>query len=515
TGAGNTFATGTFGTGISVSWQGVNDLSARPSNTNLRANVSNTNSSGFASYVVLNTLGDLTNRENRFAYQRFVNDIFPIGGVTGNGANGNGDGLPDDTNADAVHDLWPSLYYNMWNAARGNQPALLNVPGTFPWTNGPLSGSLNADNMAFPYVYPGAYSTPHSASAAVGWIHSPDPGNNQNTIALLNALNHNPIDIGDSLPLPTTTETWWGFPTWRETLHPVWTDPLVYPGTAPWQPVGLHARLNNQPNTLPADLLPPMTNTTFGNLNTPLRLIAQPNNDQAGSLLFASYPALAPNIDALWRQTWEDDLVLSGVRSFDVKAYDDAYAGYVDLGWGDDGRLWAPYLNAQQIQNWTPPYVGALNANGTIYDLFINGTNGGITPVASGLFMWPPQSGKQFGHYGTFAHEGRIPPILYDARPDYQFPGLTTNLGDDNNTVTRLRRVWDTWSTDYSYAPATGVNNATGQPVGPPFSRPLYPSYPPPYEAPLRGIQIQIRVVDPRNERVKVLTIRQDFSDKL
>jgi hypothetical protein len=32
---------------------------------------------------------------------------------------------------------------------------------------------------------------------------------------------------------------------------------------------------------------------------------------------------------------------------------------------------------------------------------------------------------------------------------------------------------------------------------------------------PLRGLQIQIRVVDPRNERVKVLTIRQDFSDKL
>ena len=31
----------------------------------------------------------------------------------------------------------------------------------------------------------------------------------------------------------------------------------------------------------------------------------------------------------------------------------------------------------------------------------------------------------------------------------------------------------------------------------------------------LRGIQIQIRVTDPTNQRVKTLTIRQDFTDKL
>ena len=31
----------------------------------------------------------------------------------------------------------------------------------------------------------------------------------------------------------------------------------------------------------------------------------------------------------------------------------------------------------------------------------------------------------------------------------------------------------------------------------------------------LRGIQIQIRVVDPTNSRVKSITIRQDFTDKL
>ena len=43
--------------------------------------------------------------------------------------------------------------------------------------------------------------------------------------------------------------------------------------------------------------------------------------------------------------SWEDDLIMTGVRSFDVKAYDNAFAGYADLGWGDDLRLYLPYSN--------------------------------------------------------------------------------------------------------------------------------------------------------------------------
>ena len=61
-----------------------------------------------------------------------------------------------------------------------------------------------------------------------------------------------------------------------------------------------------------------------------------------------------------------------------------------------------------------------------------------------------------------------------------------------------------------------GVNTRpTASRPGPPFTPPIYPSYPPPYPAPLRGIQIQIRVADPTNQRIKSLTIRQDFTDKL
>jgi hypothetical protein len=104
------------------------------------------------------------------------------------------------------------------------------------------------------------------------------------------------------------------------------------------------------------------------------------------------------------------------------------------------------------------------------------------------------------------------------------FSAYSSNIGDDSGGIVRLRRVWDSWSTAYTRAPANGVyNNAAipadplnGFPWGPQgFTPPIYPSYPPPYPAPLRGIQIQIRVSDPTNQRIKSITIRQDFTDKL
>src|SRR5690606_5903440 len=121
----------------------------------------------------------------------------------------------------------------------------------------------------------------------------------------------------------------------------------------------------------------------------------------------------------------------------------------------------------------------------------------------------------------TLGHEGRIPPLPTDFRIDYQMEKVfgysrivsgVNNLGDASDQTVRLRRVWDTWSTDYAFAPLHGVDPT----VHPPYSgRPLYPSYPPPYPVPLRGIQIQIRLTSPDQTRLKVLTIRHDFSNKL
>ncbi len=239
-------------------------------------------------------------------------------------------------------------------------------------------------------------------------------------------------------------------------------------------------------------------------------------------------------IDPVWAASWEDDLVMTNVRSFDVKAYDNAYSGYADLGWADDLRLWIPYQN-----------VGG----------FLNPANGPPAIASTpGLLIWPPvanpgnanlPTGNQYNTLTqTLAHEGRMPPLTADnvldfqnPNPTYQnvttftpqypagpgtppqppgFPNYSSNVGDDNAGVVRLRRVWDSWSTDYSNAPVEGLNVTTGQVVGPRAGYPpIYPSYPPPYQAPLRGIQIQIRVADPTNQRIKSLTIRQDFTDKL
>ena len=167
-------------------------------------------------------------------------------------------------------------------------------------------------------------------------------------------------------------------------------------------------------------------------------------------------------IDPLWSQSWEDDLIMTNVRSFDIKAYDNAKADYVDLGWGDDARL-------------TGSAYGYLNQ----------------TPPSRRSGARPPALYDTYGQ--TFAHEGRMPPLVEDLRFDAQFGACVTdslhaaqtrqhnysgNIGDDQVGIVRLRRVWDSWSTDYSHAPGNGVylnkGNAAdplnGFPWGPPYS---------------------------------------------
>ena len=129
----------------------------------------------------------------------------------------------------------------------------------------------------------------------------------------------------------------------------------------------------------------------------------------------------------------------------------------------------------------------------------LGGSNGTIQPPSSSRVN-PSPSG--------FGHEGRIPPIPGDFRPH---PRRGFNIGDPSAGVTRLTHTFDTWSTDYVNAPDSDID-LNGLSAN---SMPIYPSFPPPYPSPLRGIQIQIRVTDARNERTKVLTIRHDFTDKL
>ena len=208
-----------------MSWQAVNDLSAHPATTGAPYQ---------GNSVILNALGDLTNRENRFAYQRFSSDFQNLAGALVPG----GDGLSDDLNGDNVPDYYPTLYPTVL-APTNNAGQLIYEP--IPANRQALGA------MAFPFVFPGAYSMPQTlTTAAYGWIHSPNPEvnigspsapvavtyqGNATALTYLQNINHNPLDTGDNLSIPANQsgylQTWWGFPTWRETLSPFWADPTV------------------------------------------------------------------------------------------------------------------------------------------------------------------------------------------------------------------------------------------------------------------------------------------------
>ncbi|MDR3637663.1 MAG: prepilin-type N-terminal cleavage/methylation domain-containing protein [Isosphaeraceae bacterium] len=458
-------------------WLGMNDLSARPSTVPGAA-------------PILNTLGDLTNRENRAFYPRFCNAY-----VTGTGQR-------DDVNVDSVADWWPTLYPSVFSTGLVN-PTQLFVRSPNTTTNAHFP-----DLMSFPYTFPGAYSQADPSSNGGGVLHGmgsagstgipiiqgtamtaaptvppygyvytngavvyPTPTPPPPAPLPYSQPNHNPIPTGDSLTTPDPVagplQTWWGFPTWKETMSPNWADPVFTlasgSGTQAtglsWYLMNNSSALLNPPFNPP---LPPLTDPT---------LDLQQYNDGKGNFSGANNFSTPPSV-------FRDDIIMQGVRSFDVKVYDNAVPGYVDLG----------------------------------YSNFAAG-------VTTTLVPGKPPTQQQFAVnvlLPTMGHEGRIPPLTTDYRSDPNYPNWLPNIGDDTAGLNRLRRVWDTWSTDYTNAPANGLDagSVTGYPVaGPPTSQPVYPSYPPPYAVPLRGLQIQVRVVDPRNERIKVLTIRHSFSN--
>jgi len=198
---------------------------------------------------------------------------------------------------------------------------------------------------------------------------------------------------------------------------------------------------------------------------------------------------------------FEDDLIATNVRSFNIKVFD------------PNPRYYNSTLNS--IVSMLPGY----------YDLgYIAGINpatGAFDPAyASGNLLAPTISATSPYFLDTLGHEGRMPPLTTDNRVDAQYPTyvnsvgnlVDANLGDNNASVLRMRRIWDSWSTTYSVAPALPIDPTLGPLNG---FQPVVPSYPAPYNAPLRGIEIQIRLTDPTSKHVKTLTIHQDFSEKL
>ena len=126
-------------TGPNVSWQGVNDLSARSSRRRETFR---------DPPIVLNTLGDLTNRENRFATSRFANDFTNIAGTAGSGP----DGFPDDLNGDNVPDFYPTLYAGVFQRRWAAPDRPLNAANRLAFEPAYPAGVCPAfrTRMAFP-----------------------------------------------------------------------------------------------------------------------------------------------------------------------------------------------------------------------------------------------------------------------------------------------------------------------------------------------------------------------------
>jgi prepilin-type N-terminal cleavage/methylation domain-containing protein len=543
----------TLSNGVLVSWMAVNDISVHPSDLPL------TSSFPSALTPIPNDLGDLTDRQNRYGRPRFANDY-----VNNLSANPVRDQIADDGNGDGIPDYWPTLTANQVNAAFtatttvGVAPSsLLNEDGSSrPGANGGYArvGSTT-DIFAFPFMYPGMYSHPETASIdgganpPMGWLHALDTRLIGGTLPLATNngiyLNHSPLEFGDSLPTPTTgaqRTTWWGFPTWRETASAGWLDPVFSLTHSQvgigQQPFGLQS---TNPSVPPAtgnpNLLPPLGSMPPLGFPTPLLtpgvtpppsypfppgVVTPFDSDGVGSYHFTTTQLTPPPANTFLNPTvlWEDDLIMTGVRSFDVKAFDPNASVY------NYANLVSP-TNAipANAPFYTPGYYDLGYAATDYYTTLGNEglitgtpafyTNPATTPNALFDANFNPQG---------MGHEGRMPPNVNDNRVDPQrpfnnnvngFPANVNFVGDNTLGQPRMRRVWDTWSTTYTQAPSMDVNlrGSTLQPW--PFDRPIYPSYPPPYPQPLRGIQIQIRVSDAKNERVKILTIRQDFSDKL
>lgn len=463
-----------------MSWQGINDYSARPGSgvVNPATNVPDLKDV----LPQFNSLGDLTERHNRVFRPRFTADY--LDNATGALRP---DGRPDDVSYDGIPDWYPTLYPRGFQALTHNITGA-SVPGEYLYRGGPTMtapAGASLDTMAFPFIYRGMYSVPGSGygtafaadprntSGPLRWYHVVSPeGTNPDL-----TRNHGPLEagMGDSLPVPTAAaSSWFGFPIWRETLSANWTDPIhLLNLQANYSPGG-----NGTIVATPGVQSPVLTRGATFIPPTPIR---NPAISAGADSYTGAWPSYSDQAGAdpgnvagtlhLWMpdSVWDEDLVATGVRSFDIKAYDpnakffdvSLGSGYYDLGYG--------YL--------------ALDGN----------TAG--APLA-----------YRFNALNTMGHEGRIPPLVVDQRLDPNYPAQ--NVGDDAADIVRLQRVWDTWSTTYSNAPRVRLSED-------PSLRPVYPSYPAPYPAPLRGLQIQIRVTDPRNERIKSLTIKVDFSSKL
>lgn len=209
-----------------------------------------------------------------------------------------------------------------------------------------------------------------------------------------------------------------------------------------------------------------------------------------------------------------EDVILSNVLSFDVKAWDPGAPVIVDQNGAivlpEDksyGELLSNYVQWRAANpNASPPnniphpigYGAYVDLN---YMCLIGGPNGGdpvyldhLNPAV--MAPWP-----------RFFGAGTVRSYLRGTEP---YAKNWTNSSDWPPIPTRRPSVYDTWSLHYE-AGGPGLNGFDDNGDGV-VDDPSEMQAPPPYFDPLQGIQIRIRVFEPDSRQIREVTIVHSFA---
>ena len=215
-------------------------------------------------------------------------------------------------------------------------------------------------------------------------------------------------------------------------------------------------------------------------------------NPDTGDLAFAS-----SDTNGSCSEILDQDVLLTNVLSFDVKAWDDAAGMYVDLG--NRGRRIDLNTTVQTYSNLV---------RASIADEMLDEAN-------------------RFDDFGRYKFNAGF------QYPSYGFKeGESTAVQLSTNILRTpfLPAVFDTWTEEYeqehlnhTYTDALGTYDCVSRrngfspsdiPLDSEVTSAMLPDYPPPYDKELKAISIELRVFDPVSRTIKNTTLNIDLTKR-
>jgi prepilin-type N-terminal cleavage/methylation domain-containing protein len=187
-----------------------------------------------------------------------------------------------------------------------------------------------------------------------------------------------------------------------------------------------------------------------------------------------------------------DDVILTNVIGFDVKAWDPTQQNYVDLGYNGTTEACTQVTSAAIRTN--PTLLAGLTHRGHPRSYL----------VGSGTDVYGYPQPRTYDTYTT--HYETDPSAAIPANPGFT-PGKAANGFDDMSGTQYDQGIVDS----IVYNPASLINSV-------PSTSDLMQygenQTAPPYPVPLRGIQIKVRIFEPDSREIREITITQDFLPK-